>query len=132
VRTGLSERSPPKEPARPPSSAATKREGTYAPHINVLLIEDAIEAHYARLRFIADVRAHIAEAIGEEAATRLLHQQLTNELRTLDTREDNLDLAADSTPQAKIKAKLHEVESQRRRLTERLNDTNDDLSDSAG
>jgi len=108
-----------------------------APRINVLLIEDAIEAHYARLRFsasfIADVRAHIAEAIGEEeAAARLLHQQLTHELRALDTREDNLiDLAADNTiPQAKIKTKLPEIESQRRRLTERLNDTNDDLSDS--
>ncbi len=109
-----------------------------APHINVLLVEDAVEAHYATIRFsrtfVADVRAHIGEVIGEEeAAARLLHQQLTNELRALDAREDNLiDLAADGTiPQAKIKAKLREIERQRHRLTERLNASNDDLSDSA-
>ncbi|WP_024876841.1 hypothetical protein [Saccharomonospora piscinae] len=108
------------------------------PHINVVLIEDAVEAHYATIRFsatfIADVRAHIAEAIGEEeAAARLLQQQLTTVLQALDTREENLiDLAADGTaPQTKIKAKLREIERQRRRLTERLNQTNEDLSDSA-
>lgn len=109
-----------------------------APHINVLLIEDAVEAHYARIgfnpSFIADVRAHIAEVINEEeAATRLLHQQLVRELRALEAREDNLiDLAADGTlNQAKIKTKLRAIDHQRQHLTGRLNDTDADLSDSA-
>lgn len=74
-----------------------------APHINVILIEDAVETHYAAIgfspAFIETVRAHIVEAIGEqEAAAYLLHRQLTSELRPLDTREDNLiHLAADGT-----------------------------------
>lgn len=81
-----------------------------APHINVALVEDAVEAHYATIRFsaqfIVDVRAHIAHVIDEqEAAERLLNKQLITELRALDTREENLiELAADATiPQPKIK-----------------------------
>ena len=116
-----------------------KQDGTCtAPHVNVLRIENAVEDHYATIRFspgfVADVRAHIAEALAdEEAATRLLKQQLTTELRGLDAKEENLiDLAADSTlPQAKIKQKLRDIERQRRHLTERLTSTNDNLSDSA-
>jgi site-specific DNA recombinase len=95
-----------------------------APHINVALIEDVVETHYATIRFsahfIAEVRAHIAQVIDEqEAAERLLHEQLTTELRALDTREENLiELAADATiRQPKIKAKLREITGQRRRLT---------------
>lgn len=109
-----------------------------APYINVLHVEEAVEAHYATVRFspqfIADIRSHIADAIGEEAtAIRLLHQQLTTELQALDTREENLiELAADGTvPPAKIKTKLREIERQRRHLTERLSNTNEDLSGAA-
>lgn len=109
-----------------------------SPHINVIRIEEAVEAHYASLRFspgfITDVRAHIAESINaEEASARLLHKQLTTELQGLDAREENLiDLAADGTlPQAKIKARLRDIERQRRHLAERLGQTNEDLSDSA-
>ena len=109
-----------------------------APHINAIRIEDAVEEHYATIRFspsfVADVRTHIADAIAnEEMAARLLSQQLTSELRALDVREDNLiDLAADDTlPKAKIKARLRDIASERRHLTERLNETNEDLSDSA-
>jgi site-specific DNA recombinase len=116
-----------------------KQNGTcQAPHINVAIVEDAVEAHYATIRFsarfVADVRAHVARVIGEqEAAERLLHEQLTNELQALDAREENLiELAADSDiPQLKIKAKLREIASQRRRLTERLATTTQNLSDSA-
>ncbi len=49
-----------------------KHNGTcQAPHINVALVEDAVEAHYATVRFspqfIAEVRAHIAASvIGEQ------------------------------------------------------------------
>ncbi|WP_433657987.1 recombinase family protein [Nocardia sp. CA-128927] len=109
-----------------------------APHINVTLIEDAVETHYASIRFsarfIADIRAHIARVIDEqETAERLLHDQLTTELQALDIREENLiDLAADATiPQPKIKTKLRELAHQRNRLTERLTTTTENLSDSA-
>lgn len=111
-------------------------------HINVLHVEDAIETHYATLRFsrefVAEVRAQVAEALAdEEAATRLLHHQLTTELKALDVREDNLiDLAAktdDTIPQAKAKiaAKLRDIETQRQRLTGRLGETSDELATSA-
>jgi site-specific DNA recombinase len=95
--------------------------------VNVLRVEEAIETHYATIRFtpqfIADVRAQVAEApADEEAATRLLHRQL--------------DLAAktdDSVPQAKAKiaANLRDIEAQRQRLTERLGETSDKLATSA-
>ncbi|GAB2960534.1 hypothetical protein LWP59_05540 [Amycolatopsis acidiphila] len=69
----------------------------------------------------------------DKTATRLLHRQLTSELQALDAREENLiDLAADGTlPQAKIKAKLREIEHQRQRLSERLTETGRDLSEGA-
>jgi site-specific DNA recombinase len=109
-----------------------------APHINVALIEDAVENHYATIRFsaqfVATVRAEVARAIDEqEASERLLHKQLTTELKALDTREENLiELAADSTiGQEKIKTKLRDIARQRRRLTERLTTTTENLSDSA-
>jgi len=108
------------------------------PHVNVIRIEMAVEDHYALVRFspgfIADVRAHIAEALNdEEAATRLLRQQLTSELHGLDAKEANLiDLAADDTlPQAKIKEKLREIAERRKHLTQRLNEAKDDLDTSA-
>ena len=84
--------------------------------------------------FISDVRRHIAESIGEEeAASRLLHKQLTTELQALDAGEANLiDLAADGTlPQAKIKAKLRDIERQRQHLNKRLKETTQDLSEGA-
>ncbi|GHF79857.1 hypothetical protein GCM10017566_62590 [Amycolatopsis bartoniae] len=109
-----------------------------APHINVALIEDAVENHYATIRFsaqfVATVRAEVARAIDEqEASERLLHKQPTTELKSLDTREENLiELAADSTiGQEKIRTKLREIARQRRRLTERLTTTTENLSDSA-
>lgn len=116
-----------------------KQEGTCpTPHINVLRIEDAVEHHYATVRFsadfIADVREHIAGTLADqEGAARLLKQQLTTQLRGLDAKESNLiDLAADSSlPQLRIKQKLREIQRERERLTERLQTTNDDLSDGA-
>lgn len=101
------------------------------PHVNVLRIEEAIEAHYATVRFspdfIAEVRTHVAATLAdEEAATRLLHQQLSAQLRALDVQEGNLmNLVAttdDSVPTAtaKIHAKLRDIEHQRQRLNERL------------
>ena len=69
----------------------------------------------------------------QEAAARLLHKQISGQLRELDTKEENLiDLAADGTlPQTKVKAKLRDIATERRRLTERLDTASADLTDSA-
>lgn len=106
-----------------------------APHVSTVFLEDAVEVHYGSIRFTSgfavQVRAHITKTVAEQEATvRLFHQQLKKELGTLDGREANLiDLASDGTiPQAKIKAKLREIERQRRHLTERLKEANTDLS----
>jgi site-specific DNA recombinase len=116
-----------------------KRDGLCpGPHVHAYQVEEATERHYASIRFrpefIADVGAHIDTVINEqEAATRLLHKQISSQLRELDTKEENLiDLAADGTlPQTKVKAKLRDIQRERRRLTERLNTASADLTDSA-
>ena len=114
--------------------------GCSAPHINVLHIEEAVETHYATVRFsadfIADVRAHVAATLqNEQAATRLLKQQLNTQLRDLGTKEEKLiDLVAggdETMPQERIKEKLRDIGRQRQRLTERLDETTEDLSEAA-
>jgi hypothetical protein len=108
------------------------------PHVHAYQVEEAIERHYAHVRFrpvfIADVGAHIDSVINEqEAAAHLLHEQISGRLKELDTKEENLiDLAADGTlPQTKVKAKLRDIATERRRLTERLDTASADLTDSA-
>ena len=116
-----------------------KQNGTCpTPHVNVIRVEDAVEDHYATVRFspdfIDDVRRHIREALADqESAARLLKRQLTTQLHGLDAKESNLlDLAADATlPVLKIKQKLRDIQTEREHLTERLQTTNDDLSDGA-
>lgn len=62
-----------------------------------------------------------------------MHKQLSGQLAELDTQEENLiDLAADGTlPQTKVKAKLRDIERQRKHLTGRLDTASADLTDSA-
>ncbi|NVI89670.1 zinc ribbon domain-containing protein [Actinomadura sp. BRA 177] len=115
-----------------------RRDGSCpGPHIGIHWIEDAVTEHYRQVRFspafIAEVRGHINQAIAdEEHDARLLRQQLTSELKALDTQEDNLiELAAGGAAQGKIRTKLHEIERQRQRLKDRLTVTNEDLSTSA-
>ena len=116
-----------------------KRDGLCpGPHVHVYQVEEAIERHYASIRFhsefIADVSAHIDTVINEqETAARLLHKQISSQLRELDTKEENLiDLAADGTlPQTKVKTKLRDIERERQRLTQRLDTASADLTDSA-
>ena len=109
-----------------------------APHVNAALVEDAVERHYATIRFsqafIGDIRNEINTVINEqEKSARLLHQQLSNQLAELDTQEENvIDLAADGTlPQTKVKAKLRDIERQRRHLTQRRDTASADLTDAA-
>jgi site-specific DNA recombinase len=111
-----------------------------APHVNILHVEEAVEAHYATVRFgqefIADVRTHVAATLqDEQATTQLLHRQLTAELHSLDVKEENLiDLAAggdETMPQDKIKQKLRDIGHDRQRLTRRLDETTENLSQAA-
>ena len=104
------------------------------PYIQISRVEDAIEAHYATIRFspefIAAMQSEMTAIVEQEqAAAAQLHQQLTKQLRELDTKESNLiDLAADGTlPQDKIRARLHEIRRQRERLNSRLGDTSEEL-----
>ncbi|MFJ6985044.1 MULTISPECIES: hypothetical protein [unclassified Streptomyces] len=105
------------------------------PYIPLGRVEEAVERHYATVRFtsafIIALRADLTALLEEQqSAAKLLHAQLTKQLRELDTKETNLiDLAADGTlPQDKIRARLHEITRQRKRLTERPGDTDQDLS----
>lgn len=109
-----------------------------APHVNVTLVEDAVERHYAAIRFsqafITEMGSQIDAVLGEqEKSARLLRKQITAQLKELDTKEENLiNLAADKTlPQTKIKEKLRDIASERRRLEGRLDTANADLTDSA-
>jgi len=109
-----------------------------APHVNVTLVEDAVERHYTAIRFsqpfITEMRGQIDAVLGEqEKSARLLRKQITTQLKELDTKEENLiNLAADkSLPQTKIKEKLRDIASERRRLEGRLDTANADLTDSA-
>ncbi|GLZ30822.1 recombinase [Lentzea sp. NBRC 105346] len=116
-----------------------RQKGTcQAPHVNVVLVEDAVERHYSAIRFsqpfIAEMRDQIDAVIGEqEKSARLLRKQITAQLKELDTKEENLiDLAADSTlPQTKVKERLRDIARDRRRLEGRLDTANADLTDSA-
>ncbi len=108
------------------------------PHIHVGRLEEAVEEHYATIRFaprfLQEVRAHLATTIeDEQAAARLLHVQLTAELKALDDKEENLlDLAADGDlPQGKIKARLKDIKRRRQHLTERLGRASGELSEAA-
>jgi hypothetical protein len=106
-------------------------------HLDIGWLEEVIEDHCATIRFmpefITTVRAQVTTMLDEnKAGTRLLHEQLTAELARLDSEEDNLiSLAAGGAAQNKIQAKLHEIERQRARLTERLEKTDDELSQAA-
>ena len=108
------------------------------PYVPIGRVEEAVEAHYATLQLAAEyaaaLRAELATILNEQqGATKLLHAQLTKQLRELDTKETNLvDLAADGTlPQGKIRSRLHEITRQRERLNAQLADAGEDLSTTA-
>jgi site-specific DNA recombinase len=104
------------------------------PYVPIGRVEEAVEAHYATIRFspafITMMETGLAATLEEQQSAGIqLRQQLTKQLRELDTKETNLiDLAADGTlPQAKIRERLHEITRQRERLQSRLTDTNEEL-----
>jgi site-specific DNA recombinase len=91
--------------------------------------------HYVTLRlpdsFRQEVREQLEEAVADDqTSTRELHAALTRRLKELDERESRLiDLAADaSLPQAKIRAKLHEIQRERDRAHAGLTNTGEELA----
>lgn len=107
-------------------------------HVNVVRLEEAVEAHYAAVgfapAFIEEVRAHLEQAIAkQQEATRLLHGQLRKQLQEVDVTEDNLlALAADAEiNRDKVREQLRNLQARRRRLNTRLQHTAEDLSGAA-
>lgn len=105
------------------------------PHLRAELVENAVIGHYATLRlaesFQQEVHKQLEAAVADDqTSTRELHASLTRRLQELDERESRLiDLAADDTlPQAKIRAKLHEIQKERDRARASLTNTSEELA----
>jgi site-specific DNA recombinase len=105
-------------------------------YIPQIALEDAVTEHYKtaiqfKPDFIAAIKALIESTLGNaENAQKLLHHQLRQQLKALSVKTDNLiDLAADGQIAAeRVRAKLREIERQRARLQEQLDQVTDDLS----
>jgi site-specific DNA recombinase len=81
------------------------------------------------------VRGQLEAAVADDqTSTRELHASLTRRLKELDERESRLiDLAADDAlPQAKIRAKLLEIQKERERARAGLTNTSEELAVGAG
>lgn len=105
------------------------------PHLRIERVEEAIVQHYATLGlrgdFAASVRKQLEQTVADDQdSVRHMHASLTRRLQQLDAREERLiELAADATlPQAKVRAKLHEVQRDRERLQAGLTNTGEQLA----
>ncbi len=90
------------------------------PHLPADQVETAIAEHYATLRLPDDFRASVRRLLDEtladeQSSVRTMHATLAARLAELDAKEERLlDLAGDGTlAQAKIKARLRAIESDR-------------------
>ena len=104
------------------------------PYLPVSEVEEAIAQHYRTIRFPAELRRFVSQAVGqtladERQAEALRVKQLKEQLRKLDTEEDNLlDLVADGSVQsAKVKRRLAGISGQRSKLEAELADSAVDL-----
>ncbi|MFE9789218.1 recombinase family protein [Nocardia salmonicida] len=113
----------------------SKQEGACdLPHLKVAAVEQAIADHYRELQlpddFLAEVRAELDATLDDEqASVRERHASLSTRLAKLDEQENNLvDLAADGTmPQAKIRAKLSTIRTEKTRIEAGLVNTAEQL-----
>jgi hypothetical protein len=92
-------------------------------------VEEAIEQYYATIYFpvkIADrIRSKLNDLLAEETkGSTLLAKHLKSELARLDKQEENLiDLAAEGgMAVAKVKMRLADIQHERARIDERMND----------
>lgn len=98
-------------------------------------IEQAVERFWSSLRLSSElverIRSGIQKTIHhDQKAARDLHAQLTEELRRLDVKQENLlDLAADGElPKDTIKKRLNDITAARKRLIERQENTEHKLA----
>ncbi|NQE67353.1 hypothetical protein NG2371_01805 [Nocardia gamkensis] len=105
------------------------------PHLPAERVEQAIVDHYATLRlptsFHTALRELLDEALADEqTSVRAMHASLTTRLKELDAKEERLlDLAADGTlPQAKIKARLRTIHTDRAKVQVSLTATSAELA----
>lgn len=100
------------------------------PYLPVHNVEQAITDHYATLNlpatFVDDVRHLLEDALdGEQRGVAELHAAVSRKLKELEAKEDRLlDLLADDQlPQAKVKAKLRSLQTERVTTEARLANT---------
>jgi len=98
-------------------------------------IEDAVERRYATVHFdpwfSAAVRAKLHETLADQtSAAELLRDQITARLTKLDKQEENLyDLASEHDgPKDKLRSRLNKIATERTRLQEALDETDDSLA----
>lgn len=97
------------------------------PYIPVHRVEEAIEIHFETLNlpvdFLADIHKRIDQALSDEQGNvREIHAKVSRHLKELDVKEERLiDLAADGLlPQHKIRMKLHEIHTQKRKAQDTM------------
>ncbi|MRH93511.1 hypothetical protein GFY24_39995 [Nocardia sp. SYP-A9097] len=105
------------------------------PSLPVEWVEEAVVEHYRTLQlpsdFATESRKLLEEIVSDEQSTiRDTHASLNRQLKDLDKKENRLiDLLADgSMPQAKIRMKLIELKSQRKRLEAGMTNTSEKLA----
>jgi site-specific DNA recombinase len=105
------------------------------PYLPADVVEQAIVDHYADLQlpadFVSEVRDRLETTLSDEQGdTKILHASLTKRLTELESKESRLiDLAADGTlPEATIKAKLRELQEDRKRIEADLSGTGAELA----
>ena len=113
----------------------TKRHVCHMRHLPTHQVERAVERSYSAVglseTFITQVKAQIRFVVDDaNGATRLLNDQLTEQMSTLARQESNLiDLAADGILEKdQIRTKLADIADQRAKVRARLDTTSDDLS----
>ncbi len=104
------------------------------PHLPVARVEEAIVQHYRTLalptNFAEAVRKQLEDAVtSEQSTTQAMHDSLKQKLKGLDQQETRLlNLAShDAMPQAKIRAMLLDLATERERAETSLANTNAEL-----
>ncbi|MGW5106256.1 hypothetical protein [Nocardia sp. NPDC004123] len=103
------------------------------------MVEEAVAEHYRTLQlstsFATETRRLLEEVVADDHTTvRDRHASLNRQLKQLDAKENRLiDLLADgSMPQAKVRMKLIDIKTQRKRLEAGLTNTSEELTIGAG
>lgn len=106
-----------------------------SPYMQTARVEDAVERLWQRIRvsaaFLEGARQGLQQTINsDQAASRSLHTQLTENLRKLDVQQENLiDLAADGTlPREVVQKRMNAIAKTRAAMSARLENTEQKLA----